>query len=60
MQTNCEFVGDTEGRLGSAVPDNSITEQVLHDGDDGWRLMRRIIRVVFLFCLCALFFMFFY
>jgi hypothetical protein len=59
---SCEFASANAGRQGPEAARNSVIEQVLYQGDDGRTALNaaRVIRVVFLFCLCALFFMFFY
>jgi hypothetical protein len=57
MRTSCEVVSHTERFPGAER--ESADEQILHQ-DASALCPSRIIRLVFLFCLCALFFMFFY
>jgi hypothetical protein len=57
MRTSCEVVSHTEQFPGAEQ--ESVGEQVLYQDASAFR-PARIIRLVFLFCLCALFFMFFY
>jgi hypothetical protein len=58
MPTSCAVAVDTKQHQ-SAVALRSETEQTAYD-DPMTLSAARVLRLIFLFCLCALFFMFFY